>query len=100
MFSANEIRMLPMIAVTIPMSDDQFSRPIPGTMEVGVDEGGAKVVGVAEPAALWRAGMTMAIKRKFGAGSGDDDAASAEVLAWSWMEGCEGFVADACTGTR
>jgi len=92
--------MLPMIAVTIPMSDDQFSRPIPGTMEVGVDEGGAKVVGVAKPAALWRIGMIMAIKRKFDAGSGDDDAALAEVFAWSWMEGCEGFVADACAGTR
>jgi len=87
-----------MIAVTIPMSDDQFSRPIPGTMEVGVDEGGAKVVGVAEPAALW--GVGMAIKRKSDACSGDDDAASPEVLAWSWTEGCEGFVADACAGTR
>lgn len=82
------------------MSDDQFSRPIPGTTEVGVDEGGAKVVGVAEPAALRRVGMIVAIKRKFDAGSGDDDAMSAEVLAWSWMEGCEGFVADACAGTR
>ena len=86
MFSANEIRMLPMIAVTMPMSDDQFSRPIPGTMEVGVDEGGVKVAGVTEPTASWRAGMIMAIKRKFGAGSGDD-AASAEMLAWGWMEG-------------
>lgn len=82
------------------MSDDQFSRPIPGTIEVGVDEGGAKVVGVAEPAALWRVGMIMAIKRKFDADSGDDDAASVEVFAWSWMEGCEGFVADARAGTR
>ena len=91
--------MLPTIAVTIPMSDDQFSRPIPGTMEVGVDDGGAKVVGVAEPAALWRVGMIVAIKKKFDAGSGDDDAVSV-VLAWSWMEGCEGFVADACAGTR
>ena len=88
-----------MIAVTIPMSDDQFSRPIPGTMEVGIDEGGAKVVGVAEPVALWRVGIIMAIKRKFDAGSGDD-AVSAEVLAWSWMEGYEGFVTDACAGTR
>ena len=69
-------------------------------MEVGVGEGGAKVVGVAESAALWRVGMIMAIKRKFGASSGDDDAASAKVLAWSWMEGCEGFVADTCAGTR
>ena len=67
-------------------------------MEVGVDEGGAKVVGVAEPAALW--GVGMAIKRKSDACSGDDDAASPEVLAWSWTEGCEGFVADACAGTR
>jgi hypothetical protein len=69
-------------------------------MEVGVDEGGAKVVGVAEPAALWRVGMIVAIKRKLDAGSGDDNAVSAKVLAWSWMEGCEGFVADACAGTR
>ena len=68
-------------------------------MEVGVDEGGAKVVGVTEPTALWMAGMIMAIKRKFSAGSGDD-AASAEMLAWSWMEGREGFVADACAGIR
>ena len=45
-------------------------------MGVGVDDGGAKVVGVAEPAALWRVGMIVAIKRKFDAGSGDDDAVS------------------------
>ena len=81
MFSANEIRMLPMIAVTIPMSDDQFSRPIPGTMEVGLDEGGVRVVEVAGPATLWGVGMIMAVKREFGAGSGDDDAASVEMLA-------------------
>ena len=50
-------------------------------MEVGVDEGGARVVEVAKPAALWEVGMIMAVKREFGAGFGDDDAASVEMLA-------------------